>query len=125
MQSFMELLLPVSVSRKVSLSIARQFEELALIDFHGLAALDKVAELSFLSGHNCLRNVAGTESNLEFFPGDDSSWWQSLPVCGPPLSCGTLQEVSCKRDIAVWRNSSWFHLEEDVTQPIIGIKGIG
>src|SRR3989337_4446998 len=106
MQSFMELLLPVSIRRKVSLSIARQFEELALIGFHGLSALDKVAELSFLPGHNCLRYVAGTKSNLEFFPGDDSIWGQSLSVGGPPLSCGTLEEVSGKCDIAEWRDSS-------------------
>src|SRR3990170_1507170 len=121
----MELLPSMSISWKISISIARQIEELSLISLHSLVALDKVAEFSFLPCNNCLGNVAGTESNLEFFPGDDSCRRQSLSVSGPPLSCGTLQEVSCKRDIAVWRNSSWFHLEEDVTQPIIGIKGIG
>src|SRR3990170_8006762 len=99
MQSFMELLLLISIGGDVSLSIARQIEELVLIDFHSLVALDKVAKLGFLPGYNCLRNVAGTEGNLEFCPGDDSVWWQSLSVCGPPLSCGTLQKVCCKSDI--------------------------
>src|SRR3989337_414513 len=102
----MELLLSISIGEDVSLSIARQIEELALIDFHSLVTLDKVAKLSFLPGHNCWRNVAGTESNLECCPGDDSIWGQSLSVGGPPLSCGTLQKVGCKSDIVEWKDSS-------------------
>src|SRR3990170_8656947 len=112
----MELLPSVSIGWKISISIARQIKELSLISLHSLVALDKVAKFSSLACNNCLGDIAGTESNLEFFPGDDSSWWQSLSVCGPPLSCGTLQEVGCKSDIVEWRDGSRFHLKEDITQ---------
>src|SRR3989337_2439732 len=106
----MELLPSMSIGWKISINIARQIEELSLISLHSFVALDKVAKFSSLACNNCLRDVAGVESNLEFFPGDDSSRRQSLSVSGPPLSCGTLQEVSCKRDIPRWRDRRWFTL---------------
>jgi hypothetical protein len=75
MQPFTEFLLPSVISGHVLFSVASQVKKLALINFHSLVTLNEATELSLLPGYDSLRNVAGTESNLEFCPSDDGTRW--------------------------------------------------
>jgi hypothetical protein len=74
-QPFTKLLLPSGIEGDIFFSIARQVKELALINFHSIVTLNETTELGLLPGYDSLRNVAGTESNLEFCPSDDGTRW--------------------------------------------------
>jgi len=75
-ESTAELLLLAGISGDLLFRIAREVEELTLISFNCHVALSEVAEFFALAIHDPLRNVAGTESSLEFIPGDDFPNWK-------------------------------------------------
>src|SRR4051812_44057337 len=117
-----ELLLPASISGDLSLRIAREVEELALIGFNSHIALSEVTEFFRLTIHDPLRNVAGAESRLKFIPSDDFFNWKGTLVGAPPLSSGAFQMVRRKVHIVGWIDISRLQLVSDVAQPVISIQ---